>query len=365
VAASLAGCPSSFEDCIAFARLKFQEYHHDKIAQLIFTFPEDAVTSTGVPFWSPPKRFPTALTWSPTDPSHVSFVQSLAILRAQVYGLAVPEWARNPAEVAKAAAKVPVEPFVPKKGVVIETDPKASGAAVRSDGMNDQEAIEGLCGKLESLRGGLPASFKLLPVAFEKDDDTNYHMDLIAALANMRARNYRLEEVDKLKAKLIAGRIIPAIATATAMATGLVCLEIYKVVQKRKLKDYRNTFANLALPLFAQSEPIPPKKFQFMDMEWTLWDRWVLKGDLTVRQVLDWFAERKLTAYSISCGQALIYNNIFPKHKDRLGKKMSELVVGVAKQSIPQYRKHFDVVVACEDDEGEDLDVPLVSIEFR
>lgn len=62
-----------------------------------------------------------------------------------------------------------------------------------------------------------------------QDDDTNYHMDFIAGLANMRARCYSITEVDKLQAKLIAGRIIPAIATATAVATGLVCLELYKV----------------------------------------------------------------------------------------------------------------------------------------
>lgn len=90
-----------------------------------------------------------------------------------------------------------------------------------------------------------------------------------------------------------------------------------QVIQEKKVDDYRNTFANLALPLFAQSEPIPPKKFFFKDMTWSMWDRWMLKGDLTVQEVLDWFHARGLTAYSISCGQALLYNNIFPKHKVR------------------------------------------------
>lgn len=74
---------------------------------------------------------------------------------------------------------------------------------------------------------------------------------------------------------------------------------------------------------------------------------------------------RGLEAYSISCGQSLLYNNIFPKHKDRLLKRMSELVQTVAKTEIPAYRSHFDVVVACEDEDGEDMDVPLVSIKFK
>ena len=69
----------------------------------------------------------------------------------------------------------------------------------------------------------------------------------------------------------------------------MVCLELLKVVQDKPLEEYRNSFANLAVPVFAMAEPIAPKKFTFGDLSWTLWDRWVLEGDLTVQQVLDWF----------------------------------------------------------------------------
>uniref|UniRef100_A0A7R9V7B7 E1 ubiquitin-activating enzyme n=1 Tax=Chlamydomonas euryale TaxID=1486919 RepID=A0A7R9V7B7_9CHLO len=353
----------TFEDCIKWARLRFQDLFHNRIAQLIFTFPEDATTSTGAPFWSAPKRFPTPLVFDGKDPTHASLVQAAAILKAEVHGVERPAYATDTAAVGAKAAEVVVEPFQPKKGVHIETDPKAEkrGPVMAAD---DESLIEGLLDRLA--KAALKPGFRLNPIEFEKDDDTNYHMDLIAGLANMRARNYQIPEVDKLKAKLIAGRIIPAIATATAVATGLVCLELYKIVAGgKKIEDFRNTFANMALPMFAMCEPIAPKTFKHESLEWSLWDRWTLEGDLTCQQVLDWFEERKLHVYSISCGQSLLYNNIFPKHKERLGKKMSELVVTIAKMEIPEWRSHFDIVVACEDDEGEDLDVPLVSIKFR
>jgi len=36
----------------------------------------------------------------------------------------------------------------------------------------------------------------LLPIEFEKDDDSNFHIDFIHAASNLRARNYKIPEID-------------------------------------------------------------------------------------------------------------------------------------------------------------------------
>jgi ubiquitin-activating enzyme E1 len=96
-----------------------------------------------------------------------------------------------------------------------------------------------------------------------------------------------------------------------------------------------------------------------------VWDRWSIKGNLTIAELLQWFSDKGLSAYSISCGTCLLYNNMFARHKERLQKKVVDVAREVAKVEVREYRRHIDIVVACEDDDEKDVDIPLVSVYFR
>ena len=96
---------------------------------------------------------------------------------------------------------------------------------------------------------------------FEKDDDSNGHIDFIHACSNLRARNYKIQECDRLKTKLIAGKIIPAIATTTAAITGIVSLQLYTLYQTNKIEYLRDCYLNLAINSIFMSEPKPAIHF--------------------------------------------------------------------------------------------------------
>ena len=44
---------------------------------------------------------------------------------------------------------------------------------------------------------------RLNPVDFEKDDDSNHHMEFITAASNLRAENYDIPPADLMKTKQV------------------------------------------------------------------------------------------------------------------------------------------------------------------
>ncbi|KAJ6313820.1 hypothetical protein OIU78_017462 [Salix suchowensis] len=106
---------------------EFEDYFVDHVKRLIFTFPEEASTSTGAPFSPPPKRFPHPLRFSVVDPSHLNFVMAKhQYCERRLFGISVPEWVKHPKTMAEAVGKVIVPEFQPREDVKIETDEKAT-----------------------------------------------------------------------------------------------------------------------------------------------------------------------------------------------------------------------------------------------
>lgn len=145
---------------------RFEDYFVNRVKQLTFTFPEDSATSTGAPFWSAPKRFPKALTFVSSDPSYLSFVAAASYLRATTYGIEIPAWAKDAKEFRQAVDKIKLPEFLPKKGVKIETDEKAT--SMHSLSLDDDFQIEQLIQSLEGGEKTLPHGFHMHPISFEK-----------------------------------------------------------------------------------------------------------------------------------------------------------------------------------------------------
>jgi ubiquitin-activating enzyme E1 len=93
-------------------------------------------------------------------------------------------------------------------------------------------------------------------------DINNYYLFGLLLQGNLRSDNYYIKNADFNKVKLVAGRIIPAIATTTASVCGLVLCELFKVVQGFKADKLRQRLIGLAVNNYTSFEADPPKKLK-------------------------------------------------------------------------------------------------------
>ena len=279
--------PLTYNDCLIWARLVYEDLYVNKILQLLYTLPLDKVGADGTRFWSGAKLPPRVVPFDLHDPLHVELLLSLADLRYVMYAL--PETVSSSSDVVSKGSSVDLikGPTLEKLNQLLSTVtlPQFKPDSSMKIALTEEEAkqntqtpseyvdVDTSCTQIlaalpavtaEGVGGGISGSgvsagFRVKVIDFDKDIDS--HMRVVSACANMRARNYRIPEADLHKARGIAGKIIPAIATTTAMVTGLVCLELVKYVLpgEKNIEKFQNTFSNLALPMFTSAEPDPPK----------------------------------------------------------------------------------------------------------
>jgi ubiquitin-activating enzyme E1 len=102
---------ADFSKCVEVAREYFEHLFNHQIQNLLHIFPMDHKDKDGQPFWSGPKRAPSAFQFNLEDPLHVHFVSAAANLIA--FNLGIPQ-SRELGHIAKKASETSIAPFKPK-----------------------------------------------------------------------------------------------------------------------------------------------------------------------------------------------------------------------------------------------------------
>eukprot|EP00981_Chlorochromonas_danica_P010908 scaffold3532_cov182-Ochromonas_danica.AAC.11 len=326
------------------AQLAYDIFHflfRDRILDLQAAFPKDyriidSVTKVDKgPFWGDKKRYPTPAVFNPHDPAHTDFLLSAICLFGVAVGIL-------PAR--KEGDDHYLEEFRQKEWIINIAEglrsPAYVQAPVSSDGMEEaasaspttsKESVDELLGQMLSDLAHASAAINkeksnkfFEPADFEKDDDLNFHIAFVTAAANLRCDNYSIKRTDFQGCKVIAGKIIAAIATTTAAVCGLVILELFKVVLGKDTDSYMARMIGLGAYTYTSftadppqahrtrtevvvpdpTEPLPEDAYDEhgrVKKEYcttvvkraypeghSVWDKLPVSADLTLREFADW-----------------------------------------------------------------------------
>jgi len=341
--------PNDFDDCLKIALTYWYKKYRDEIYQLIDKFPADTLTTSGLPFWSSGKRCPTISEFDSNNITHTNYIWAFSNLWANIYNIS------NRKSYEDMIVFINEQP-IPALIVNSDLHFSVTDEEEKNKPIQDKDGCS-----LPDIDDFIKLS--LVPQEFEKDDDTNFHIDFITASSNMRALNYKIDIVSNHKTKGIAGKIIPAIATTTSLVAGLVTLEMLKIIQgHNSIEKFKSSFVNLALPYFGFADPIEASKYKFADKDYTLWDYIEIPSELTLGQFKDFFKEKyNVEISTITHDVIMLYAFFLPnKNNDKL---ISDIIKMKTKKSIETDMVLLTVIA--DDDDGEEINIPNIKYYLR
>jgi len=309
-------------DFPACVRKAFDQYCKDfitSIRDLVYNC-DQVEASTGKPFWTGTKRRPTEAKWDPKMPPAEALEYLYAAANCFAFIWQVP-YERNRGKFEELVVSLGLE--------VPEWTAPGGEAKVENEGEEEDDAEKVDPEVVMTLKGELcgvdTSGLQTCNVHdFEKDDDDNFHIDFLTIATNLRSANYDIKQSDRSYVKVTAGKIIPALATTTAMICGLVDVEFLKIAKglhkgENALDQFYNANVNLAAGSQAINafRPDPPvkKETQLSALPaYTTWDKVEIEGEISVKELVEQL-EAKYSAnidriFPAAHDQASVYDKI-------------------------------------------------------
>ena len=332
---------TSFEMFSDFYNLNYRQ----KIYDLISLFPENHITQDGEKFWGGVKKFPQVMDFKLDNDictklyeSFQQIMMSIGYVTNDITNIINTELIKNDKKVATNAEE--------------DTENKKSELELINSDKIKQDIIDCINN----------TNYKFNEIEFEKDDDSNGHIKFITYCSNLRALNYTIKPITEFETKGIAGKIIPALATTTSIISGLVAIELYKIINynEYKLDMFKNTFLGLGICYMGSSEPVdcPVKKVGNIDI--SLWTK--LKfNNMTIRDFISQLNTLKVNISNIMYNDVTIYSDYMNETKKQ--ENINKTIIDLINQFNKEDKKSYTIDVCVNDiDNDENDDMILVDI---
>lgn len=243
------------------------------IQQLIDSYPENYKNEQGNLFWSGSKRFPSIIIFNKENALIIEFIESYTKIICHIFNINY-----NGTTIMK---------------IIIDSLDNYDKFKIK------EKNVDELTKDINNILINIDKSIDIKPEVFEKDDDSNNHINFIYACSNLKAENYKITKCDKLQTKFIAGKIIPAVSTTTACIIGFTVMQLLTLLHNNNRKLLNELTLNLGLNLFKVSKPYPVenaendliikgrKNLVCYPEHFTIWDHIYIQGPMKTKDFIN------------------------------------------------------------------------------
>lgn len=230
----------SIDKCIKYSIKKYHRFYIDKINFILKYFPPDKINDdTGLKFWTGNKLLPHPLTFDVNEEMCFEFVKSFSYLLTKCLDIDI--------------KSIDLNEYIKELSKTIKIKPKIF-KGIESKAFYE-EKINEIKKDIEKYLNEKTDIINFVPIKYEKDTSDINIINFVCYTSNLRARNYNIPNLDKIKIKIIAGKIMPAIITSTSAIAGLLALQLYVLSQNSNCETFRVGVMDLSDNTLALGKP--------------------------------------------------------------------------------------------------------------